>query len=223
MFRAALLVLSALSTGVSVGRKAVAREIDKRKTNIIETASAEARERIREQARHVVTSGTRAFMRRVLIKALILSVIWFVHWGGYLPGAGFRVIMTAAILSFIIYDLITSWPTLRLVAMEIKKHGPRPKRAVTELVAAQVFEEVLKEIDNREEAGWHEKLLLGLAGRDMSAMSREIAAAVAQTARETSWQDIRPFIVSAAIRIVSLMLLYSAFAALMMFRATHTG
>lgn len=220
MLRIVLLAASALTTGFSVGRRAAAREVDRRKGDLIKTASVEARSRIKERAQSLVSSSSRAFLRRILVKALILSVIWFAYRMSAMEASAFRAIMAVAIGVLVFSDILNTWPTARLVAMEIKKHGLRPKRAISEMVAAQVFEEVLREIDNREDAQWHQRLLLGLAGRDLSVLSTEIAAAVAETARETSWKDVRPFLISAGLRVGILAVFYSAFASLMVFRAT---
>lgn len=219
----ALLAISALTTGLAAGRKLAGREIDRRRDNLIEQAAQEAQLRIRERARLIVRSTTAAFLRRVLIKALILSVIWLLFWAGAIGPSVFRWSMSAAIGTLVIWDIYLTWPTLRLIAVEIRKHGLRPKKAISELVAAEVFEQVLTEIDGQTDMRWHQKLVLSLAGRDLSQLSLEIAGAVAEVSRKTSWKDVRPFMWSGILHFMVLSILYSSFATLMMLKATSIG
>jgi hypothetical protein len=52
--------------------------------------------------------------------------------------------------------------------------------------------------------------MLMLAGEDRSQMHHDVATAVADVARSTTWDDIRPYIISAVVRIGTLALIYSA-------------
>jgi hypothetical protein len=106
-------------------------------------------------------------------------------------------------------DLWVNYPIIRLTLTELRRHGWHPKRALTETIAARVFEEVLEEANALPQKRTH-AIMMMLAGEDRSRMHHEVATAVADVARETSWHDIRPHVVSAAVRIGTLALLYSA-------------
>ena len=71
------------------------------------------------------------------------------------------------------------------------------------------FEEVLLEAGNQKQTRTG-AIMLMLAGEDRSQMHHDVATAVAGVARETSWDDIRPHIISAVLRIGTLALIYSA-------------
>ena len=64
-------------------------------------------------------------------------------------------------------------------------------------------------------------LLIKLSGHDQDTMHTEIAAAVADIARQSSWYDLRPYIFSAAAKTVSIMVLYGATVALLISRLPH--
>lgn len=212
MFRSVLLLVSALTTGASLSRKYAGREIERRKEEIVEAAADTARERIRKEARSLVVKGTRIFLRRILIKALVMSAVWFAYYFHILPHGSFGPVMGATIGGLVLFDIVVNWPTARLLLLEMRKHGLRPRRALGEVIAVRVFEEVLAESDRQDEAQWHEKVVLSLAGKDRSSLSREIAESVAEITRETSWRDLRPFIIGAGVRFAILMGLYSGFA-----------
>lgn len=223
VLRVAILAISAVTTGLSLGRKYAGRQIERRKEMVITEAAEEARDRIKSHARELMQASTRTFLRRILIKALILSLIWFAHWGGLLMGHALAIVMSGTIGLFVVADVVLNWQMIRLLAAEVRRHGLKPKTALSQAVAARVFEEVLEESDRRNENHWHEKVILALAGKDRTAISREIAQAVADIARETSWADLRPFLIGTGLRLGALTLLYSGFAWLMVMRATSTG
>ena len=55
------------------------------------------------------------------------------------------------------------------------------------------------------------RIILSLAGHKMDNMTREIASEVADIARQTSWQDLRPFVLAAIGKFAILSALYSLF------------
>ena len=99
---------------------------------------------------------------------------------------------------------------MRFVAAKLRTHGWRPRKTVGEVVAALVFEQVLEEAQGIE-AGRTTRIVLALGGHRMDDMTREIAREVAGIARDTSWHDLRPFVLAAAGKFVALSALYSGF------------
>lgn len=210
MLRAAFLVVSALTTGVTLGRKAISGAVNKKKQALIHQAALEARHRIREHAEDYLRESITGFVKAVFVKATLLILTWLgyrfgLYSHGVLSGA---VILLIAV--FLIRDIIVIFPTLKLVATKLHEHGWRPRTTIGEVIAATVFEQVLAEAESRE-TGRTTRIMLALAGHKEDEMTREVAREVADIARQTSWQDLRPFLLAAAGKFLTLSVLYSAF------------
>lgn len=207
--RAPLMIFSALAAGLLAGRKVLGKQISGRKNKAIESAAIEARHRIRADTMLFVSRSFRQFMITTGIKLAILVWIWTLHHFAGMPRPIFSGMITVALIVFILRDLWVNYPIIRLTLTELRRHGWQPKRALTETIAARVFEEVLAEANALPQKRTHAVMMM-LAGEDRSQMHHEVATAVADVARQTSWDDIRPFVISAAIRIGTLALIYSA-------------
>ena len=203
------MILSALAAGLMAGRKMLGKEITGRKNKAIESAVVEARHRIRADTMLFVARSFRNFLIATGIKLAILLWLWGLHHFAGMPRPVFVAITSAVLAVFMMRDLWVNYPAIRLTLTELHRHGWHPKRALTETIAARVFEEVLAEANALPLKRTH-TIMMMLAGEDRSKMHHEVATAVADVARETSWEDIRPYVVSAAVRIGTLALLYSA-------------
>ena len=89
------------------------------------------------------------------------------------------------------------------------------KRALGEVVAGHVFQQVLTEAQSAPSTR-SSKVMLVLAGQSREGIEHDIATSVAAIARDTSWSDLRPFLVSAAIKTAALMIIYSVSVFLLM-------
>ncbi|WP_018146844.1 hypothetical protein [Henriciella marina] len=210
MLRAAFLVVSALTTGVSLGRRAITSAVNRKKQKIIHQAAIDARERIRGHAVEFFRDNLTHFVQSVFIKALLLVLAWL----GFRLGLYSHNILSAAtvilLAAFIIRDAVVIFPTAKLVLSKLHEHGWHPRRAVGETVAALVFEQVLAEAEALD-TGRTTRIILSLSGHKMDQMTREIAQEVAGIARETSWHDLRPFVIAAIGKFAILSALYSVF------------
>lgn len=207
--RAPLVILSALAAGLFAGRKMLGKQIHGRKNQAIESAVQEARHRIRADTMMFVARSFRNFLIATGIKLAVLVWIWSLHRFAGMPQPIYAGMIAVALAGFMLRDLWVNYPAIRLTLTELHRHGWHPKRALTETIAARVFEEVLAEAKAlpQTRAG---AVMLMLAGEDRGKMHHEVATAVADVARATSWDDIRPHVVSAAVRIGLLAMLYSA-------------
>lgn len=210
MLRAAFLLVSALTTGVTVGRKVISGAINRKKKSIIHQAALDARERIRGHAEEYLKDSIAAFVGTVFVKALLLMASWLGYRLGLYPHVGFSVSVIVLIIAFLIRDAVTIFPTARFVAAKLHEYGWRPRKTVSEVVAAHVFDQVLAEAQGME-TGRTTRIVMALSGHKMDDMTREIAAEVAGIARETSWHDLRPFMIAATAKFIVLSGLYSAF------------
>ena len=207
--RAPLMILSALAAGLLAGRKMLGKEISGRKTKAIDAAVQETRHRIRADTMMFVARSFRNFTIATGIKLAILIWIWSLHHFAGMPRSVFTVMTAIALALFMARDLWINFPAIRLTLTELHRNGWHPKRALTETIAARVFEEVLAEANALPQKRTHAVMMM-LAGEDRSRMHREVATAVAEVARQTSWVDIRPYVLSAAVRFGTLALIYSA-------------
>lgn len=207
--RVPLMILSALGAGLVAGRKLLGKEISGRKSKAIEAAAQEARHRIRADTMMFVSRNFRRFAIATGIKLAILFWLWGLHHFAGMPQPIFATITVITLAMFMVRDLWINYPAIRLTLTELRRHGWHPRRAITETVAARVFEEVLAEAGNQKQTRTG-TIMLMLAGEDRSQMHHDVAMAVADVARSTTWDDIRPFIISAVVRIGTLALIYSA-------------
>ncbi|WP_084418406.1 hypothetical protein [Henriciella litoralis] len=218
MLRAAFLVVSALTTGVSLGRKAITTAVNRKKKKIIHQAALDARERIRGHAEEYLRQSITTFVKSVFIKALLLIGAWLGYRLGLYSHSVFSAVIVVLIAVFLLRDAIVTFPTARLVLSKLREYSWRPRKAIGETVAALVFKQVLEEAEAIE-TGRTTRIILSLAGHKMDDVTREIAEEVANIARDTSWQDLRPFMLAAAGKFVTLSVLYSVF----VYVLVHTG
>lgn len=210
MLRTAFLIVSALTTGVSLGRKAIDSAVERKKQLIIDQAARDARERIRNHAELYLKNSITQFVQAVFVKTLLLVGAWIAYRTGMVPHTAFSIIVAALLMVFIIRDLIVFYPTGRMIASELSAHGWHPKRAVGETVAALVFQQVLTEAGEIK-TGRATQIALALSGHKMDSLTQEVARKVSDIAKETSWHDLRPFMLAAAGKFIVLSGLYSTF------------
>lgn len=201
---------AALSTGIAISRNAASREIDKQKASAIAETADIARGRIRGSAQDYLASSFRGFALNIFIKAIVLSTVWIAKAAGWISPEVFGVMIATCLGAFIMRDAWTNWPSVRMAFGELRRHGWKPKTTISEVVAAQVFDEVLAEASVRKTT-LSAQLVMALAGTNRAGLEAEVAHAVADIARDVTWDDIRPFIVAAAVKFALLMALYSLF------------
>lgn len=210
MLRTAFLIVSALTTGVSLGRKAIDTAVERKKQSIIDQAAKDARERIRNHAELYLRNSITQFVQALFIKTLLLVSAWIAYRATPMPFPVFSLIVGGLLVAFIIRDIIVFFPTGRMIASELRNHGWHPKRALSETVAALVFEQVLTEAGEIK-TGRVTQIMLALSGHKMDTLTQDVAKKVSMIAKETSWQDLQPFMLASAAKFVILSGLYSTF------------
>ncbi|WOI52914.1 hypothetical protein [Parvularcula sp. LCG005] len=209
MLRLFLLAASAVITGVTASRKIAAQKVAKKKTEVVDEVAALTRLEIQREAHHYIMISCRRYAIGLLIKIAIVFTLAMLHLYAFIGDTPF-IIITSAVLAFLLArDLIKGWPTMKLGIAEIRKHGLSAKTIVSEMVAAQVFDRVLHEASNQK-LSTMQTFGLHLAGETQDGFSRQVATAVSDVARDTSWRDLRPFVVWAVISVATLGIFYSA-------------
>lgn len=202
------------------GRQYLNRRVDESRDRAIAEATEQVRATLRDRTDKYLRASFSTFWRVTLIKALILFGLasWYM-----VPGVA-PVAITVLIALFLIAmsarDLYNIYPLLSLGLRELQRHQWRPRTALKETIIAQVFENVLVEAE-AVPLKRHHAVVMRLAGRDRSSVTREIADAVARLAGESSWGDIRPFLLSAVFKFAVVFALYGAFVTLLM--RAHQG
>jgi hypothetical protein len=215
--RSVFLIVSALTAGVALGRKFLSGEVTSRKNKAIEAAAQEARIRIRREAHKFLTASFRHFAIATGVKAVILATLWIVWRAHGLSDKAISISVGTALVAFLIRDAWVIYPTARYVISTLVRNGWHPLRALRETVAALVFEQVLAEAQSQPQPRSH-KLLISLAGHDRTTLHKEVAEAVADIARQASWDDLKPYIFSAVAKTVSIMALYGIMVAVLVSR-----
>lgn len=212
MLRAALIAVSAFTAG----RELLKGEIDKRKESAIESAITEARERLDASTEDVIARMMRSFLIGLAIKASILAVLYSAHFTGLLTDTWFFWLATIALTAYLARDIYRALPWARPALEHIRAHGWHPKRALTEFIAASVFEETLEKAELQLAEKSSNKIWLMISGHRADDISTDIASAVSEVARETSWDQIKPRVYVALGQFAVMTLLYSAYVFLML-------
>lgn len=213
--RAAFFIASVVSAGLAAGRAAAKRALDQQQAAAIETATEEARRRIQETAQDYIARNFRRFAAITAVKAAALLLWSLVFWLGATPAPAFSFGVTMMLTGFVLWDAVRVWPLATQVLQQLHRHRWRPKRALSELIAARVYAEALTAMESRE-LRWWERAALWAAGEKPAQLSARIAGAVAEAARLASWRDLRPFLLLGAIKFGLVSGLYAAMVALLL-------
>lgn len=214
MIPAVVAALAAISAGAVAGRKLLRERISKQKHDAIAVAAALVQERIHTEAGVYVAEVLKIYLRNTLIKLGLLAVLVGAAFAGALPPLVSGWALALLFAAFFIWDGVRLWPIIRLVVSELRRNGWRPRQTLAELVAARVFDQVLTEA-RAQKPDWWSDLALRASGQNAEGVSLEIAAAVADIARKTSWDDLKPFVISGVSQMAGLVVLYSGAAFLM--------
>ena len=212
MLRLAVIIAAAVSSGVALGRQQLSNHIEKQKQLGIAKAADRVRQEIKSSTQLYLRDGLSALYTNFIVKTSVLLSIWGAERLEWINTAFATFIMAAIMLAFIIWDSYRVWPRLKLVVSELYKHQWKPRIAIGEAIAANVFQRVLLEAQaDLEQMDRYRKLLFRLAGNDQDKVTREIASAVSEIARKTTWSDLAPYLLVAGASAVSMSLLYTAF------------
>jgi len=208
MIRALSLALTALVAG----RQLIADNVDKRRDTAIEAAIEESRTILDENLNSMLGKILRDFAIGVAIKAVILIALFGAYKLGWMGKGAFLTVSAVALTAYLIRDIVKALPTALPALRHIHAHKWKPKRAATEFVAASVFEQTLESAQTQlGEASRTDKVMMTLSGRKAEQISSEVAEAVSQVARDTSWDQIRPRVLVTIFKVGTLMCLYSAY------------
>ncbi len=206
--RIAVLAASLLGAGLTAGRRYLADRVETQKSTTIEQATDIAMEKLDREVSSILRRNIRQLITNLLIKFGLVAGFFLLYKGGAITAPIFAIIAAVLLVLFLVRDLWMGWPVAQLVLAELREHRWRPKTALTHYVSAAVFDQALNEI-MQQTAKPRNRFLLQLAGTSHHKISVEIAEAVAEIARDTGWEKIRPRLAVGFLRAATAMALYS--------------
>ena len=198
-----ILTAAALGAGALAGRRAINKSIEKKLPQEIETARELAMAELDKAISRVLKERLGAFTVSLAIKSGLIGAVYLLYEYDYLTGAGLQIVIPFLIAVFIIRDLLNILPFAAPALQIVRTHRWNARKALVEFVAGVAFERAYAETMIAMESGpgrhW-----LALSKYSKHNLSTQVAEAVADVARATSFE-----------RAKGRMLLTAAFAAVM--------
>lgn len=212
MFKYALIIAAAISSGIALGREHLAGHIQKQKNTSVSVVADKVRRELKNSTRHYLTEAITYFYQNLILKASVLLCLWGAHRLDWFGDKLTITLLSLAMAAFLAWDTWRVFPKARFVLAELRQHGWKPRFALSEVIAAHVFQRVLAEAQaTTANFTQSRRLLLRLAGNSPDRLTQEIAAEVSDIARSTSWNDLKPYLATAALSAACMTLLYSGF------------
>lgn len=208
--RTLALAAASVAAGIGAGRAVLANRVEAKKKTEIEEAAERARVEIKTHARAYISSSINGFIQRLGVKAIVLGLIAAILISTSAPPGVASLSVFAVLGLFLLWDAVIAMPTVRLAITRLWSAKFSPRRAIGEVVAANVFAEVLRQA-HATSLTRTQALLLLAAGTDETRFKTDVAQAVSSIAADTSWDDLRPFLLLAAAKAGAVTALYSAY------------
>lgn len=202
--------MTALAASLSAGRLVLRSGVERSKRSLIDQALDRARLQVKSEAETYINDSLRSFLRRTLLKVSALGLVTtsVLLLGLEKEPAWFLV--ASCLAALLVWDAFVIFPTSRILIKHLSAHNFRPKRALSSAITANVLAEVVRR-EGAEQISRSQTLLLAAAGTSESKFKNEIADAVSTLAGEASWNDLKPFVVFAACKALTVPFLYSAY------------
>jgi hypothetical protein len=185
------LVASGLVGAAVLGRKAIDKQIKRKMSDATAEAVRLAEEELDRSVQSVLRERIAAFARTTAVKFLLLGIVVGFYVLGFLNLPGLRVAVIGLGVSYIAFDLKQSLPQLLPAVRYARRHRFQIRPMVTDAVAAAAFEQAYEQTQKRlsGQKGQHWITLSSFNHHDLSA---EIAGAVAEVARNVSYDKVKP-------------------------------
>ncbi|MEL6324747.1 MAG: hypothetical protein AAFQ84_11025 [Pseudomonadota bacterium] len=194
---------------VSAGRSLVRGQIDRRAERLIRSKTSLVRRQLKSRTTNYLRRNWRRFAVVAAIKFALLAGLLAVAYLLEFPASWTRLGLASLLIAYLARDIWVFHPLVGRTIQEIRRFGLRPKRILSENVAAIVFDEVMAESD-RQSATRLERVAFSLAQEDRDEVIERIAKHISDLASEASWKDLSPYLTMAAVRFVTIGSLYAA-------------
>ena len=214
MFRLVLLAATAIG-GVLVGRQAINRTIERRLPQEIEAATSAATVEINRTIDDVARERLSVFAISLVVKIALIGAFYLLFAFGHLTATGLHISGGVLLAGFIVRDVVKNASLVWTAFAHIRRHRWSIRRALTEFVAGAVFERAYREALEKTAAPQN-KFWLGLSKYSVHGVSTEVAEAVAQVARSTSFRRIRSRAILGGATAAVMLAVYSSMIAAML-------
>ena len=201
---------ASLGGAAMVGRNVVNRQIEARLPAEIETARHVAIVELDKRINQVVVERLVSLGLNLLIKTGLVGAVYLLFAQGHLTATGLKIVVAVMIAGFVLRDLSKTLPYLAPALRLMRRHRMDPRRIAKELVAGIAFERAYAETMIAMESGPN-RLWLALSKYTAKSISSDVAAAVADVARTTSFRRAKGRIIMALITAVAMLAAYAAF------------
>lgn len=215
-FRAIVSAVTAAGAAAGAGRAMLNRRIDRQTDEVIARGIEEARQRVRDGASSFLTDAWRDYAISCGVKLLCLGSLLALTFSGLLPRATAAALVGVFLVVSIGYDIVVRRKLIGSVVRHLREHGFRPRTIINTLVAREVFVEAMQSA-SASQPNLTNKIMFALSGRNRNALEHKVALAVSDAASSFAWQDIRPFLQTAALRFAGLLAIYSSFVAAILY------
>ncbi len=173
-----------------LGRRAVNRQIEQRLPTEIETARNIAILELDKQIQQVIAERLASFSLSLLIKAGLIGAAYLMFTQGHLTATGLQIVVAFLLVLFVARDILKTLPFLAPALHLVRRHHWNFRTAVKEFVAGVAFERAYAEAMVAMESGPN-RLWIALSKYTAHSLSEDVANAVAEVARTTSFRRAR--------------------------------
>lgn len=182
-----IVAAAALGAGALAGRRAINKSIEQKLPQEIETARELAMAELDKEISRVLKERLGAFTLSLLLKSGLIGAVYLLYEYAYLTGDGLKIVIPFLIAVFIFRDLFNVLPFATPAFKIVRLHRWNARKALVEFVAGVAFERAYAETMIAMESGpgrhW-----VALSKYSKHNLSTQVAEAVADIARSTSFE-----------------------------------
>lgn len=212
MRRMILVALASLASGALIGRSVVNRAVERRVAAEIERAKVMAMAELDKTVEQMLRERLWGFLLTGLAKAAVIGAVYGGYLAGVFDGDALHLLALTVVGLFLLRDLVITLPFLPPAIRFARRHGWRLRLAVSEFVAAQVFERAYARALLAAQSGGG-RFWIAVSKYTAQSISAEVASAVADLARRASFRRIWPRVAVALAKAAAFSLLYLLFLA----------
>ncbi|MGD2132929.1 MAG: hypothetical protein PVI23_09060 [Maricaulaceae bacterium] len=216
MLRLLLMAAAAIGGGIAFGRKAIDRTVEKRVSEAVEIAQANAIAELDRAIRDIVAERLTNLGLNLVFKATLIAAAYALFATGELTATGFRIVTSAFIAAFVLRDIVRTAPYAAPALRLARQSGWSPRRALKAFVVGVVFERAYAEALAATTRGPH-RFWIALSNYREQSISHEVAKTVSEVAYDTSFARARTLFVISALTAAAMLAAYAGFAALAFF------
>lgn len=205
-----LFMAASLGGAALVGRKAIDHQIEKRLPVEIESARNIAVVELEKKISQVIAERLVSFTLSLLIKSGLVGSVYLLYAGGHLTSTGLKIVVSVLIFAFIVRDLSKTIPFVAPTLQLVRRHQWNLRKTVKEFVVGIAFERAYADAMIAMESGPN-RMWLALSKYSAHNVSEDVAAAVADVARTTSFRQAKQRALLAALAAFAMMGAYIGF------------